>query len=161
MDFAPRLIIRLFRCNRSPVFDNLIANSPHRWEPLDCSSHTPPPFWCDKPMTDPIPFEEALGELQQIVSSLETGQVSLEQSLAQFERGVSLVSHCKSLLDQAHQRVEIVVSRQASGAVETAPFDVSATFDAEQATNSGADSPTVPPKAKRRKPELDQRGLFN
>ena len=109
----------------------------------------------------PIPFEEALGELQQIVSSLETGQVSLEQSLAQFERGVSLVSHCKSLLDQAHQRVEIVVSRQASGAIETAPFDVSATFDAEQATNSGAESPTVPPKPKRRRPEPDQKGLFS
>ena len=109
---------------------------------------------------NPIPFEDALGELQQIVSALETGQVSLEQSLSQFERGVSLVSHCKSLLDQAHQRVEIVVSRQASGVVETAPFDVSATFDAEQATTGGAESSTAPPKAKRRKPEPDQRGLF-
>ena len=113
------------------------------------------------PNPNPIPFEEALGELQQIVSSLETGQVSLEQSLAQFERGVSLVSHCKSLLDQAHQRVEIVVSRQASGAVETAPFDVSATFDAEQGTSGGNESPATPVKAKRRKPEPDQRGLFS
>ena len=109
----------------------------------------------------PIPFEEALGELQQIVSALETGQVSLEQSLAQFERGVSLISHCKSLLDQAHQRVEIVVSRQASGAVETAPFDVSATFDAGQATTSAAESSTAPTKTKRRKPEPDQPGLFS
>ena len=111
-------------------------------------------------MSNPIPFEDALGELQQIVSSLETGQVTLEQSLAQFERGVSLVSHCKSLLDQAHQRVEIVVSRQASGAIETAPFDVSATFDAEQPTTGGAESSTAHTKAKRRKPEPDQRGLF-
>ena len=112
-------------------------------------------------MTDPIPFEDALGELQQIVSSLENGQVSLEQSLSQFERGVSLVSHCKSLLDQAHQRVEIVVSRQASGVVETAPFDVSATFDAEQATNGGSESAAPPVKAKRRKSEPDQKGLFS
>lgn len=110
-------------------------------------------------MSEPIPFEDALGELQQIVGSLETGQVSLEQSLAQFERGVSLVSHCKSLLDQAHQRVEIVVSRQASGVVETAPFDVSATFDAEQATST--ESPTPPAKAKRRRPEPEQPGLFS
>lgn len=114
-----------------------------------------------KPMTHPIPFEEALDELQRIVSSLETGQVSLEQSLAQFERGVSLVSHCKSLLDQAHQRVEIVVSRQASGAVETAPFDVSATFDAEQATNGASESSAAPTKSKRRKSEPDQKGLFS
>jgi exodeoxyribonuclease VII small subunit len=109
----------------------------------------------------PIPFEDALGELQQIVSALETGQVSLEQSLDQFERGVSLVSHCKSLLDEAHQRVEIVVSRQASGVVETAPFDVSATFNAEQATQSGADSAAPAAKAKRRRPEPDQKGLFS
>jgi len=110
---------------------------------------------------NPIPFEEALAELQQLVSLLETGQVSLDQSLAQFERGVSLVSHCKSLLDQAHQRVEIVVSRQASGNVETAPFDVSATFDAEQPANATAESPAPPTKAKRRRPEPDQPGLFS
>lgn len=110
---------------------------------------------------NPIPFEDALGELQQIVSALETGQVSLEQSLTQFERGVSLVSHCKSLLDQAHQRVEIVVSRQASGAVETAPFDVSATFDAEQATNSGVESASPATKPKRKRPEPDRPGLFS
>ena len=112
-------------------------------------------------MPTPLPFEDALGELQQIVSALETGQVSLEQSLAQFERGVSLVSHCKSLLDQAHQRVEIVVARQASGTVETAPFDVSATFDADQVTNGGTESSTAPAKPKRRRPEPDQKGLFS
>ena len=114
-------------------------------------------------MTNPIPFEEALGELQLIVTALETGQVSLEQSLAQFERGVSLVSHCKSLLDAAHQRVEIVVSRQASGVVETAPYDVSATFDAEQTTTSNTEAESSNPtaKPKRRRPEPDQRGLFS
>ncbi len=114
-------------------------------------------------MTNPIPFEAALGELQQIVAALETGQVTLEESLTQFERGVSLVSHCKSLLDEAHQRVEIVVSRQASGAIETAPFDVSATFDAEQPTSatSEPESPASSSKPKRRRPEPDQRGLFS
>jgi len=112
-------------------------------------------------MTHPIPFEEALSELQQIVGSLETGQVSLEQSLAQFERGVSLVSLCKSLLDQAHQRVEVVVSRNASGVVETAPFDVSATFDSEQTTSPESETPAPPAKAKRRRPEADQKGLFS
>ena len=112
-------------------------------------------------MSDSIPFEDALAELQQIVGSLETGQVSLEQSLAQFERGVSLVSHCKSLLDEAHQRVEIVVARQVSGIVETAPFDVSATFDAELNSNSSTDAPAPPTKPKRRRPEPDQPGLFS
>lgn len=111
-------------------------------------------------MTEPLPFEEALQELQQIVSSLEAGQVSLEQSLARFERGVSLVSHCQSLLDQAHQRVEIVVAKRASGEVETAPFDVTATFDAtaDQSAKDGEAAPAG--KARRKKAEPDQRGLF-
>lgn len=112
-------------------------------------------------MTEPLPFEEALQELQQIVSSLETGQVSLEQSLSRFERGVSLVTHCQSLLDQAHQRVEIVVAKRASGEVETAPFDVTATYSAAAESNStdGEAAPTG--KARRKKAEPDQRGLFS
>lgn len=111
-------------------------------------------------MTEPLPFEEALQELQQIVSALEAGQVSLEQSLARFERGVSLVSHCQSLLDQAHQRVEIVVAKRAGGEVETAPFDVTATFDAS--TEQAKDSEAAPAgKTRRKKAEPDQRGLFS
>ncbi len=140
-----------------------MPDSPYPSDPVDYLLQGRLSFRCDQSMSNPqpLPFEDALGELQQIVSSLETGQVSLEQSLAQFERGVSLVSHCKSLLDQAHQRVEIVVSRQASGAIETAPFDVSATFEAEQAANSGNESPAPSNKIKRRKPEPDQKGLFS
>ncbi len=112
-------------------------------------------------MTQPMTYEEALTELQQIVNSLETGQVSLEQSLSQFERGISLVSHCKSLLDQAHQRVEIVVSRLNAETVETAPFDITATADVE--ANSGSDEPPKAgaAKARKRRPEPDQKDLFS
>ncbi|MFO1007086.1 MAG: exodeoxyribonuclease VII small subunit [Planctomycetaceae bacterium] len=112
-------------------------------------------------MTPPIPFEDALSELQQIVNSLETGQVSLEQSLSQFERGVALVSHCKSLLDEAHQRVEIVVSRLNAEAVETAPFDVSATADAEPATSAEELRKVAPARPRKRRPEPDQKDLFS
>lgn len=111
-------------------------------------------------MPQPIPFEEALTELQQLVNSLETGQVSLEQSLSQFERGVSLVSHCKSLLDEAHQRVEIVVSRLNAETVETAPFDVSATADAEPVSSSEETPKSTPVKARKRRSEPDQKDLF-
>lgn len=112
-------------------------------------------------MAEQLPFEDALSELQQIVSALETGQVSLEQSLSRFERGVSLVTHCQSLLDEAHQRVEIVVSRRGD-VIETAPFDVTATYapPADQSpTSEGESVPAV--KGRRKKPEPDQRGLFS
>ena len=112
-------------------------------------------------MTQSIPFEDALTELQQIVNSLEAGQVSLEQSLSQFERGVSLVSHCKSLLDQAHQRVEMVVSRLNAETVETAPFDVSATADGEAPTSPEESLKIAPEKSRKRRPEPDQKDLFS
>lgn len=112
-------------------------------------------------MTPPIPFEDALTELQQIVNSLETGQVSLEQSLSQFERGVALVSHCKSLLDEAHQRVEVVVSRLNAETVETAPFDVSATADAEAAASDEEPRKAAPTKPRKRRTEVDQKDLFS
>lgn len=112
-------------------------------------------------MTSPIPFEDALAELQQIVNALETGQVNLEQSLSQFERGVALVSHCKSLLDEAHQRVEIVVSRLNAETVETAPFDVSATADTEPATSPEEPRKISPAKPRKRRPEPDQKDLFS
>ncbi len=53
-----------------------------------------------------LSFEEALQELEQIVLQLETGDLSLEASLALFERGQQLTTHCNQLLDTARLRVE-------------------------------------------------------
>jgi len=48
-------------------------------------------------------FEDALGELETIVTSLEGGEQSLEQSLEQFERGVSLARFCQQSLSDAER----------------------------------------------------------
>jgi len=53
-----------------------------------------------------LSFEEALQELEQIVLQLEAGDLSLESSLALFERGQQLTTYCNSLLDKARLRVE-------------------------------------------------------
>lgn len=60
-------------------------------------------------MTDEIKrlsFEEALLELEQTVAELESGNMSLDGSLALFERGRLLADHCSSLLDKAQLRIE-------------------------------------------------------
>jgi len=57
---------------------------------------------------DALPFEEALAELEQTVAQLESGNLTLEASLALFERGQRLATHCGRLLDQAQLRVEIL-----------------------------------------------------
>jgi len=51
-------------------------------------------------------FETALGELENLVEALETGDLSLEQALAKFERGVVLTRQCQDLLKHAELRVD-------------------------------------------------------
>jgi exodeoxyribonuclease VII small subunit len=51
-------------------------------------------------------FERALSELESLVEQLESGELSLDQSLAHFKRGIELTRHCQNVLDQAQQTVE-------------------------------------------------------
>lgn len=59
---------------------------------------------------DPKPrlaeFEDAVSELEGLVEALETGDVSLEQALARFERGVTLARQCQQTLKHAELRVD-------------------------------------------------------
>ena len=66
-------------------------------------------------------FEKSLDELQKLVRDLEQGELSLEQSLAAFERGVKLTRECQSALKSAEQRVEQLV-QNSDGSLETRPF---------------------------------------
>lgn len=52
-----------------------------------------------------LSFEAAYAELDSIVARLESGELSLEDSVALFERGRALSAYCQSLLDQAELRV--------------------------------------------------------
>ena len=74
-------------------------------------------------------FEESLQELQQIVSELEEGEIGLEESLERFEKGIALLRSCYRILEQAEQRIEILVGRDADGEPLTEPFDASATVE--------------------------------
>ena len=58
--------------------------------------------------SDDLSLEGSLAELEKIVRALEEGDLTLEESLKAFERGVSLVRRCNSLLDGAEQRIEIL-----------------------------------------------------
>lgn len=54
-------------------------------------------------------FEQALEELESLVEQLESGELTLDQSLQQFKRGVELTRHCQGVLEQAQQVVEQLV----------------------------------------------------
>lgn len=78
-------------------------------------------------------FEAALVELQQIVSDLEDGKLGLEPSLARFEQGIGLLRSCHRILEQAEQKIELLVRLEPDGSEVSTPFDSSATFEAEGA----------------------------
>ena len=50
-------------------------------------------------------FEEAMEELEGLISTMESGNLSIEESLTAYERGVKLTKHCKQILENAQQRV--------------------------------------------------------
>ena len=54
-------------------------------------------------------FEDALAELESIVKTLESGEQSLEMSLEQFERGVTLSRYCQQSLSDAEQKVKVLL----------------------------------------------------
>lgn len=66
-------------------------------------------------------FEQALAELEQLVERMEQGELSLEQSLKDFERGIALTRACQGALKEAEQKVQILTSQ--SGQEELEPFE--------------------------------------
>ncbi|NWF92041.1 MAG: exodeoxyribonuclease VII small subunit [Syntrophaceae bacterium] len=66
-------------------------------------------------------FEDALNKLERIVSQLEQGDTSLEESLKLFEEGVRLSRLCNEKLDEAEKRVEILLKAE-DGTLRAEPF---------------------------------------
>lgn len=58
-----------------------------------------------------VDFESALGELEALVERMEAGELSLEDSLAAFERGVKLTRHCQNALKNAELKVKVLTEQ--------------------------------------------------
>ena len=70
-----------------------------------------------------ISFEDALRELESIVTSLERGDVSLDDAIKAFERGTQLKAHCQARLEEARMKVEqIKLPGDGAAPTETTPF---------------------------------------
>ncbi len=68
-------------------------------------------------------FEDAMGELEKIVSALESGQTSLEDSVKAYERGMELRSICEKRLKDATLKIEKVTGVKSDGSVDTVSLD--------------------------------------
>ena len=56
--------------------------------------------------TGKLSFEQAIGELGSIVGRIEKGEIALQDSLKQYERGMALIKHCRTILQKAEKRIE-------------------------------------------------------
>jgi len=59
-------------------------------------------------------FEEAIKALTSIVSKIEQGQIPLQDSLEQYERGMALIKQCRGILQQAEKRIEKIATEEKS-----------------------------------------------
>ena len=73
------------------------------------------------PTSPPADFEHALDELERLVEQMEGGELSLEDSLSSFERGIGLFRHCQQSLEQAELRVRLLLDPDAPESAE--PFE--------------------------------------
>lgn len=69
----------------------------------------------------PRTFQEAIEELEQILSEMESGQLGLEDSLARYERGTQLSQYCRGVLNAAEKKIE-TIGRAADGGLVVAPM---------------------------------------
>ena len=77
----------------------------------------------EKGKSPDLDFEKALADLEQVVDQLEKGGLSLNESLARFERGVSLSRFLRNELDKAEKKIEILL-KDDKGGVHPEPFSL-------------------------------------
>ena len=59
-----------------------------------------------KPSTDKEPsFEQAIDKLEDLIEQIESGEVGLEEAIAQYEQGQALIKRCRGILDKAERRI--------------------------------------------------------
>lgn len=63
-------------------------------------------------------FEASLNELEKLVDALENGELSLEQSLENFERGINLTRACQTALTDAQQKVQILLDKDGKSSLD-------------------------------------------
>jgi exodeoxyribonuclease VII small subunit len=73
------------------------------------------------PVLPAADFEHSLDELEQLVARMEGGELSLDESLSSFERGIGLYRHCQQALENAELRVRMLLDPDAPDTAE--PFE--------------------------------------
>ena len=76
-----------------------------------------------------ISFEQAIEDLTGIVNKIETGQVSLAESLEQYEKGMAMIKHCRGILLDAEKRIEQIAENEEQEETDEGDVDADETED--------------------------------
>ena len=128
------------------------------------AAELPPPI----PPPDALSFEQALAKLEEIVHTLEDGQLGLSQSLASYEEAVKCLKQCQEALQCAERKIVILTGTDADGNPVAEPFDDQALSleekqqrRRERRTSKGRSSSETPNPGTKGDADIDnQRGLF-
>lgn len=63
-------------------------------------------------------LEKSMSEITQLIEKMEQGELTLDQSLGHFERGITLVKHCQKILEDAEQKVQILIQNNKQDTLE-------------------------------------------
>ena len=78
----------------------------------------------------PMSFEEAMGQLEKIVEQIAGGKIGLEETMDRYEQGMELVKKCRSILERAEQRIQVL--SESDGGVQAVALEQSADGRFEQ-----------------------------
>lgn len=66
-------------------------------------------------------FEDAMAQVESLIARIESGEVGLEQALADYEQGVQLLKHCRGVLDRVEQRITDLTAQMQAESKEPRP----------------------------------------
>ena len=78
-----------------------------------------------------LSFEQAIENLTGIVDKIETGQVSLAESLQQYEKGMAMIKHCRGILLDAEKRIEQIAENDTEAEDDEMDADADETDDSD------------------------------
>ena len=70
-----------------------------------------------------LSYEESMKELEQVVKELEGNELTLDESIEKFEKGMKLSKHCSKLLDGAEKKIALLIEKE-DGSVTTEEFEL-------------------------------------
>ena len=72
---------------------------------------------------DNLTYEESMKELEQVVKDLESSDLTLDEAIVKFEKGMKLSKHCSELLDGAEKKITLLIEKE-DGSITTEKFEL-------------------------------------